>query len=185
MNVTSMLSSGYLQPFQRPEALSPRPEGVREASSAPRSLVAQERNVLAQERNIKMTAGPAAEVTAVYHYTIGPDGKRYISGASLTVKGDESAVNRVAGGVSVKGEKAAGAPDGTKTKAAQAGNPAVQGGRASSQQEEAAIRELQQIEREVIAHEAAHQAAAGRFGGPVRYTRTQGPDGRRFLFFFG
>ena len=61
MNVTSMLSSGYLQPFQRPEALSPRPEGVREASSAPRSLVAQERNVLAQERNIKMTAGPAAE----------------------------------------------------------------------------------------------------------------------------
>ena len=46
---------------------------------------------------------------------------------------------------------------------------------------DAVIRELENIERGVIAHEAAHQAAAGRFGGPVSYTRTMGPDGKSYI----
>jgi hypothetical protein len=33
----------------------------------------------------------------------------------------------------------------------------------------------------VIAHEAAHKAAAGRFGGPVSYTYTTGPDGKKYI----
>jgi hypothetical protein len=33
----------------------------------------------------------------------------------------------------------------------------------------------------VISHESAHKGAAGQFGGPVRYTYTTGPDGRRYI----
>jgi hypothetical protein len=44
-----------------------------------------------------------------------------------------------------------------------------------------AIAELERTEREVIAHENAHKAAAGRFGGPVHYTYTTGPDGKRYI----
>jgi hypothetical protein len=43
------------------------------------------------------------------------------------------------------------------------------------------IAELERTEREVVAHEAAHQAAAGRFGGPATYTYTTGPDGKKYI----
>jgi hypothetical protein len=43
------------------------------------------------------------------------------------------------------------------------------------------IAELEKTEREVIAHENAHKAAAGRFGGPAHYSYTDGPDGKRYV----
>ncbi len=42
------------------------------------------------------------------------------------------------------------------------------------------LTELRARDREVRAHEAAHQAAAGRFAGPVRYEFQRGPDGQRY-----
>ncbi|NLL35993.1 MAG: hypothetical protein GX256_00550 [Fretibacterium sp.] len=176
MNITSIFSNGYLQPAQRPRAPEAHLSGREAASPARSSLATQESSILAQERSIKMAAGPSVDVSVVYHYTPGPDGRRYISGATLTLKGDAKAVSRAAGGVSVNivdedenSSEATGAP--SASKAPGRTNPKM----------DAAVRELQQIEREVIAHEAAHQAAAGRFGGPVRYTRTTGPDGRSYI----
>ncbi len=42
------------------------------------------------------------------------------------------------------------------------------------------VRELEQRDREVRAHEQAHKAAAGPHAGPVSYTYVTGPDGRRY-----
>ena len=94
MNVTSMLSSGYLRPTLRPDA----PQGAVLTETIDRSartqqrqdqtLARQERQVLAEEQGLRVSAGPSAEVTTVYHYTLGSDGKRYITGASVMMKGD-------------------------------------------------------------------------------------------------
>lgn len=46
--------------------------------------------------------------------------------------------------------------------------------------EQAQIRELQQRDREVRAHEAAHRAAAGGMASGGSYTYKQGPDGRSY-----
>ncbi len=48
------------------------------------------------------------------------------------------------------------------------------------EQEQREIRELQQRDRSVRAHEQAHKAAAGPHAGPVSYSYTTGPDGRRY-----
>ncbi|MCK8059935.1 MULTISPECIES: putative metalloprotease CJM1_0395 family protein [unclassified Fusibacter] len=43
------------------------------------------------------------------------------------------------------------------------------------------IRELVNREREVIAHERAHQSAGGDIAGSASYTYTIGPDGKRYI----
>lgn len=47
-------------------------------------------------------------------------------------------------------------------------------------QEAQEIRQLQQREREVRAHEAAHAATGGAYAGSPSYSYEQGPDGRRY-----
>ncbi len=51
-------------------------------------------------------------------------------------------------------------------------------GRCDSDQQE--IQQLRSQDRQVHAHEPAHKAAAGAHAGPVSYTYTTGPDGRRY-----
>lgn len=184
MNVTSMLSNGYLRPAVRPE--SPRNAVLTEKiertpQTTPlqvQALARQERQVLAEERGLRLSAGPAAEVSTVYHYTLGPDGRRYISGASVTLKGDREDLERVPGGTLSPGAAKAEAQSDEAPKRTNAPDELQEG---KSPEKDAVIRELENIERGVIAHEAAHQAAAGRFGGPVSYTRTMGPDGKSYI----
>ena len=47
--------------------------------------------------------------------------------------------------------------------------------------EKALVSQLEQNERQVIAHEAAHAAAGGRFAGSPRYSREIGPDGKTYI----
>ena len=49
-----------------------------------------------------------------------------------------------------------------------------------TEQELAQIEELADRDREVRAHEAAHQAAGGRFTGPATYSFERGPDGKMY-----
>jgi hypothetical protein len=42
------------------------------------------------------------------------------------------------------------------------------------------VQKLRQRDQDVRAHEAAHKAAAGQYGGPISYTYETGPDGRRY-----
>lgn len=183
MNVTSMLSSGYLRPTIRPglqkdAVLTEKIEQGLQAPGPDHALARQERRVLAEEQGLRLSAGPAAEVSTVYHYTLGPDGKRYITGASVVMRGDREDLERVPGGT-LSPETSSADPHADEGKKGTGPSRDVQDGKQTEQ--EAVIRELQSTEREVIAHEAAHQAAAGRFGGPVSYTRTTGPDGKSYI----
>ena len=49
-----------------------------------------------------------------------------------------------------------------------------------SEEEQAQVRELKKVDREVRQHEQAHKAAAGPHAGGISYTFEQGPDGRRY-----
>ncbi|GHS95615.1 hypothetical protein AGMMS50276_11950 [Synergistales bacterium] len=192
MDVTSMLSGGYLQPARNTlRSLGAQKEASEQSSSsASNALSIGEQQVLSQERALK-AASPGAEVTTVYHYAVGADGRRYISGAEVMIQGDEKAVNRIGGGVKrqtlTPAQPKAGvqptekpSPDTPKTQSNAKAEPS------SSKPEQpdpnsAAVQELKQIEREVVAHEAAHQAAAGSLAGGVSYTYTTGPDGRSYI----
>ena len=203
MQVTSMLSAGYLEPSVQPsrqqaqkEAASLRAAAVAGSSSISHqgeaaALSRQEQDVLAQEQSLRAKVGFKAEVSTVYSYTLGPDGRRYISGASVTMKGDSDDLNRVGGGVTTKGSqsdqqaprKVEGIEDKTGSRSPDSADKGKSsaGGDDLSEGQKAQVRELEQAQREVIAHEAAHQAAAGALGGGVSYSYTQGPDGKSYI----
>jgi len=128
------------------------------------SLAQAERDVLTREQALKASVAGSSHTT--YRYAIGPDGRRYIVGAEVSVKGTKDELNGVPG---IKSEASASYKTSNEPR-----NSTVDPNAAE-------IARLQQTEREVIAHEAAHQAAAGRFGGPVKYTYTTGPDGKRYI----
>ncbi|MDR2174480.1 MAG: hypothetical protein LBO82_00905 [Synergistaceae bacterium] len=187
VNVTSVLSRGYLEPARRVSDAA--------GGSGSASLAAQEQQILAQERMLKTTSGAGTRVSTTYRYTIGPDGRRYITGAEVTIQGDEAAVDRVGGGVKravptpVPGETGPEEANEKEVNEKEANEKTDSGTKeavsaAEAEQENSegeAVRELRQIEREVISHEAAHQAAGGRFAGAVSYTYTRGPDGHAYI----
>ena len=185
MNVTSMLSNGYLRPAIRTGVLQ---DVARQGPLQDQALARQEQQVLAEEQGLRLDAGPLAEVSTVYHYTLGPDGRRYITGASIVMKGDREDLERVPGGTptpdTAGGSAAADEKPERKDGASKVSGDGGPGGALEDKgtpEKDAVVRELRNTEREVIAHEAAHQAAAGRFGGPVSYTRTTGPDGKSYI----
>jgi hypothetical protein len=183
MNVTSVLSKGYLEPARN---VSESGSAGKSSDAASVSLAAQERQILAQERMLKTMSGSGTQVSTTYRYTVGPDGRRYITGAEVTIRGDEDVVDRVGGGV----KRAVFSPVSDETKPeeeeknASPGNGKADGETAAKigeDSEDEAVRELKQIEREVVTHESAHQAAGGRFAGAVSYTYTRGPDGHSYI----
>jgi hypothetical protein len=139
-------------------------------------LAVGERQVLAREQALKASAAGGVTRTT-YSYATGPDGKRYIVGAEVSIVGSKDVLDAVPGGTPTSGNagvKLSSEPE----KVGLAKNSE------SGEEDEAtrsAVAELEQIESEVIAHEAAHQAAAGRFGGPASYTYTTGPDGKKYI----
>lgn len=192
MQITSMLSAGYLEPVQnvsRVQNVNRVKEEVDQAKQA------KEQQILAEEQALKAKLGNSAQVHTVYYYTMGTDGKRYITGASVTMKGNEEDLNRVSGGIATEDlqSKKKEAQDALKDKARK--NEDTQSiikseteKREASRKKDKAedekdsqVRELENIQREVIAHESAHKAAAGEFGGAISYTYTEGPDGKRYI----
>ena len=211
MNVTSMLSNGYLEPSRniRAQAGTSASQGnaragaasssqdlrARTASSSAREdthLARQEQDILSQEQNLRAKVGAGTEVHTVYHYTMGADGRRYITGASVSMKGAAEDLNRANGGIATQdiqakedeaAQKVAGTEDKSGSRKSDDASGGSSGGTDSelSEEEKAVVRELKQAEREVIAHEAAHMAAAGALGGGVSYGYTQGPDGKSYI----
>ncbi len=155
----------------------------------------KEQEILAEEQALKAKLGDSAQVHTVYHYTMGTDGKRYITGASVTMKGSEEDLNRVSGGLATEDMQSRQQAvtdslkkDAEKTEKNQTIIQQESDKRKAEEKKDKAedekdsqIRELKQIQQEVIAHEAAHQAAAGELGGGVSYTYTQGPDGQKYI----
>ena len=147
-------------------------------SAADAGLSAAERSVLAQESALKASAG-GAKTTTTYKYEIGPDGRKYIVGAEVSISGTEDQLDAVPGGMrQINGNSAdAGNTAGKDSAANEKEGAATE----DSPETRAAVAELKSIEREVIAHEAAHMAVGGRFAGGVSYSYTTGPDGKKYI----
>lgn len=191
MQVTSMLSAGYLEPVQNIS----RVQNVEKVKEIDQSKQTKEQEILAEEQALKAKLGSSAQVHTVYHYTMGTDGRRYITGASVTMKGSEQDLNRVSGGVTTedlqtkqKESLEAQKKEDRKNEDTQNIIKSEAEKRESESkkdkaedQKDSQVRELENIQREVIAHEAAHKAAAGEFGGAISYTYTEGPDGKRYI----
>ena len=191
MQVTSMLSAGYLEPVQQVS----RVQSVNQVKEVDQSKQAKEQEILAEEQALKAKLGNSAQVHTVYHYTMGTDGRRYITGASVTMKGSEQDLNRVSGGISTEDlqSKKQEAQDALRKEDRKNENTqniikseaekreASEKKDKAEDEKDSQVRELENIQREVIAHEAAHKAAAGEFGGAISYTYTEGPDGKRYI----
>lgn len=196
MQVTSMLSAGYLEPVQSIGRIK-NLQAVEDVDEFDKSKQQKEQEILAEEESLKAKLGNDAKVHTVYHYSMGSDGKRYIVGASVTMKGSEEDLNRVSGGImhedlQAKKQEAQEAQDAlneNKTaentqniiKAENERREEAKKEDKAEDEKEAQKQELENIQREVIAHEAAHQAAAGELGGGVSYSYTEGPDGQSYI----
>ena len=186
MQVTSMLSAGYLEPMQNVS----RVQNANQTKEVDESKQVKEQEILAEEQSLRAKLGNDAQVHVVYHYSMGTDGRNYITGASVTMKGSEEDLNKVSGGVLTEdlqahkqeqedqdtqniikseAEKREAKKSDDKAKAKAEDN------------EDEQVRELKNIQNEVIAHEQAHKAAAGEFGGGISYSYTEGPDGKRYI----
>ena len=191
MQVTSMLSAGYLEPVQNIS----RVQNVDKVKEVDQSKQAKEQEILAEEQALKAKLGNSAQVHTVYHYTMGADGRRYITGASVTMKGSEEDLNRVSGGIATEDLQSKKQEANEALKKKDQKNEDTQNiikseaeKREASRKKDKAedekdsqVRELESIQREVVVHEAAHKAAAGEFGGGISYTYTEGPDGKRYI----
>ena len=190
MQVTSMLSAGYLEPMLDMSRVQ-KAENVKEVDQANQQ---REQEILAEEQAIKAKLGSNAQVHTVYHYSVGSDGRRYIVGASVTMKGSEEDLNRVSGGIAQEdlqsqkqeiqdalnkeAQKTEDSQNIIKSEAEK--REAERKEDKAEDKKEAQENELENIEREVIAHEQAHQAAAGEFGGGISYSYTE-VDGKRYI----
>ena len=192
MQITSMLSAGYLEPMPNVSRVQKLNEYEKENDQSKQQ---KEQEILAEEQAIKAKLGGDAQVHTVYHYTMGTDGRRYITGASVSMKGSEEDLNRVGGGLAtedmesrqreitdaLKKDSEKIEKNQTIIKAEDEKRKAEEKKDKAEDEKDSQVRELKQIQNEVIAHEAAHQAAAGELGGGVSYTYTQGPDGKRYI----
>ena len=193
MQVTSMLSAGYLEPMMQGNSRVYEPKKTTQKSDQDKQ--AKEQEILAEEQALKAKLGNDAQVHTVYHYSMGTDGRNYITGASVTMKGTEEQLNRVSGGISTEDIQAKEQETREALRKEDQEHQDTQNiikaeaekrearrkkDKADNQKDEQ-VDALKKIEREVIAHEAAHQAAAGEFGGGVSYSYTQGPDGKSYI----
>ncbi len=186
MQVTSMLSAGYLEPMQNVS----RVQNASNAKEVDESKQVKEQEILAEEQSLRAKLGNDAQVHVVYHYSLGSDGKNYITGASVTMKGSEEDLNKVSGGVLTEDLQAHKQEqedqdtqniiksEAEKREAKKADDKAKS---KSEDNEDEQVRELKNIQNEVIAHEQAHKAAAGEFGGGISYSYTEGPDDKRYI----
>ena len=190
MQVTSMLSAGYLEPVQN----IGRVKNIKDVEEVDESKQQKEQEILAEEQSLKAKLGNDAKVHTVYHYSLGTDGRRYIVGASVTMKGSEEDLNRVIGGVTQedlqsKKQEVQDALNENKTaentqniiKSEAERREASKQEEKAEDEKEAQAKELENIQREVIAHENAHKATAGEFGGEISYSYTEGPDGKSYI----
>jgi hypothetical protein len=139
-------------------------------------MAAGEREILAREGALKAAARGGSTHTT-YTYATGPDGRKYIVGAEVSVIAPEDVLDAMPGGSGVS------SPAGFRLSPGDGGD--IPAGPAETDKTDdktlGVIAEMERTEREVIAHETAHKAAAGRFGGPISYTYETGPDGKRYI----
>lgn len=132
-------------------------------------LAREEARVLRDVQNQTCKAD-ADSLQVRYDYALGPDGKRYITGAHVTYKEEETPA-------STERKKSISETEKSQDTSRKASSSATYG---EDPEVRAAVQELQSVDREVRAHEAAHMAVGGQYAGSASYTYTLGPDGKRY-----
>ena len=179
----------------RAPVVSPEDSGL---SGAERQAVARLRRnealIRAQESDLRARGGDCVR-SVRYVYAVGPDGNRYVAAAEVRLEGPEEALRdlgesggAVASGVRVDSRKTDAAedardekPSGSSSNRASASvDRKATSPYAQTPETQRAIRELERIDREVRAHEAAHRAAGGAYAGAATFGYVQGPDGRSY-----
>lgn len=154
-----------------------RPKRAQANGTGQADAAAEERRILAQEQALRASV-PGGKAHTTYTYSTGPDGRMYISGADVSIIAPEDELRAATG--------SAGRPAGTVAEfgPAVANEPQARGGADAeelSPEAQKEVAKLEQTQREVIAHEAAHMAAGGQFAGSASYTYTTGPDGKQYI----
>lgn len=164
--------------------------------AAPLSRVEED----ADNAHAEATSRAVAQGAVSYRHEVGPDGRVYVAGAENAAQEaeqpDESGVSPQdadpVDGVSAPEKEESAAREEASDQAKDAGEAASPRGMKASEDEEgddpeddpavqAQVNELKRIEREVIAHEAAHMAVGGQFAGGASYSYTTGPDGKQYI----
>jgi hypothetical protein len=135
------------------------------------SLAKEEARILRDVENHLQKADPES-LQVRYDYALGPDGKRYITGAHISYLEEEELPSSEA----LQSDQEAASAHGSKASGDASPSPTY----GEDPQVQAAVRELEKIDREVRAHEAAHMAVGGQYAGGASYTYTVGPDGKRY-----
>ncbi len=137
-----------------------------------------ESKIRSMEQSLRAQGGKYVSSVS-YRYIIGPDGKRYIVGAEVSISAPQEVMDEL--GLS------GGTPETVVGKRAdQAYGGVVQAydtfkkSRKKSTSEDNAIEDLRRTDQEVKAHEAAHQMAGGPFTGMATYEYVKGPDGKNY-----
>ncbi|MDD4836044.1 MAG: putative metalloprotease CJM1_0395 family protein [Dethiosulfovibrio sp.] len=137
-----------------------------------------ESKIRSMEQSLRAQGGKYVSSVS-YRYIIGPDGKRYIVGAEVSISAPQEVMDEL--GLS------GGTPETVVGKRAdQAYGGVVQAydtfkkSRKKSTSEDNAIEDLRRTDQEVRAHEAAHQMAGGPFTGMATYEYVKGPDGKNY-----
>lgn len=137
-----------------------------------------ENKIRSMEQSLRAQGGKYVSSVS-YRYMIGPDGKRYIVGAEVSISAPQEVMDELglSGGTpeTVVGKRADQAYGGI-TQAYET----FKNSRSKNSSEEKAVEELRRTDQEVRAHEAAHQTAGGPFTGTATYEYVKGPDGKNY-----
>lgn len=170
--------TGSVQPVSAVRPLDPVEKGLSQSDKGASQLQRAENRIRSMEQSLRTQGGKYVSSVS-YRYMIGPDGKRYIVGAEVSISAPQEVMDDLglSGGTPeiVTGKRADQAYEGV----AQAYKTFKKSRKRSSSEAEA-IEDLRRTDQEVKAHEAAHQTAGGPFAGMATYDYVKGPDGKNY-----
>ncbi len=140
-----------------------------------------ESKIRSMEQSLRAQGGKYVSSVS-YRYIIGPDGKRYIVGAEVSISAPQEVMDELglSGGTpeTVMGKQADQAYGGV----VQAYDTFKKSRKKNTSEDntDSTIEELRRTDQEVKAHEASHQAAGGPFTGMAAYEYVKGPDGKNY-----
>lgn len=102
------------------------------------------------------------------------------SSAATSDAGADNASSKVQAAPGQSREKGQGGKGGNEGDQGTSGQPRAPDGKPLDYAQRAEVQKLQARDREVRAHEAAHQSVGGRFAGAVSYTYERGPNGKAY-----
>lgn len=161
-----------------PDALDGRSRNFALPDKEASQLQRAENKIKSIEQALRVQGGRYVSSVS-YRYIKGPDGKRYIVGAEVSISAPQEVMDELglSGGIPerVAGKQADQAYGGVaKT------YETFQKSRKKGSDKDRVIENLERTDHEVRTHEAAHQAAGAPYTGMATYEYVKGPDGKNY-----